>query len=606
MQTRSFLPAAVLLAIPSFVSAQEQLAQLDPILVTPTRTAQTTDQTLASVTVIDREEIERLQPKEFVDLLRGRAGIGVSQNGAFGKSTSIFMRGTNSDHTLLLVDGVRMGSATTGGASWQFLPPSEIERIEIVRGPRTSLYGSDAIGGVIQVFTKKGDGPARVRAHLGAGSFNAWEIGAGVSGANESTRYNFSANHSSTDGINVQDGVGDDGRDGYENTSVTASLSHDIAEGPEFFATVFHSEGETEFDATEKDWYRFSHGAAQLGLRGQVTDVWFSSLSLAHSRDELNRRGVSHSQFNTARNLISLQNDFFIGQEHILTLGADYLEDRVTASEDFSQTSRDNVGLFGQWQADVGQYDIALSLRHDDNEAFGTETTGQMALGIQLASDWSGRASVGTAFNAPTFNQLYYPGYGNQDVKPERSETFEAGVRYSSGNYYGDVALFQTNIEDLIPVFPVENIDNARIRGVELEAGLEVNYWSFRAALTHLDHEDRDTGKKLERRPENSGRLDLDRYWNRFSVGATVTAEGYRFNDKENEDRLGGFALVDLRASYNISTEWTLNAKLDNVLDKDYVTTRSRVYDFTQDSSYYVDYNQPGRAFFVTLNYQQQ
>ncbi|MCG5500455.1 TonB-dependent receptor plug domain-containing protein, partial [Ectothiorhodospira lacustris] len=165
MQTRSFLPAAVLLAIPSLVTAQEQVAQLDPILVTPTRTAQTTDQTLASVTVIEREEIERLQPKEFVDLLRGRAGIGLTQSGPFGKTTSVFMRGTNSDHTLLLVDGVRMGSATTGGAAWQFLPVSEIERVEIVRGPRTSLYGSDAIGGVIQVFTKEGDGPARFRAH---------------------------------------------------------------------------------------------------------------------------------------------------------------------------------------------------------------------------------------------------------------------------------------------------------------------------------------------------------------------------------------------------------------------------------------------------------
>lgn len=618
MQTRSFLPAAVLLAIPSFVSAQEQLAQLDPILVTPTRTAQTTDQTLASVTVIDREEIERLQPKEFVELLRGRAGIGLTQNGPFGKTTSLYMRGTASDHVLLLVDGVRMGSATLGSPSWQFLPPSEIERVEIVRGPRTSLYGSDAIGGVIQVFTKEGDGAARARAHMGAGSLGTREYGAGVSGSTETTRYHLSGSHFETDGIDVQEGLRDNDRDGYSNSSFAGRLSHELPGGVEVFGNFLHSSGETEFDrgGPRRDWIDFVHHASRIGIRGQVNALWFSELTIAHSRDENEtfEDAEFSSQIDTSRDLLAWQNDILVADRHLLTLGADYQEDRVSGSNDYAETRRDNWGVYGQLQLDLGRHSVSGSLRQDDNEAFGKETTGQVAWGFQLADAWRTRASYGTAFNAPTFNDLYWPTGGNPDLDPERSETMELGLRYSQGTTFADVAVFQSELDDLIDwaplpgssMFAPQNVSEVRIRGVEIEAGKRFGEWSTTVAFTHLDPEDRQTGKVLRRRPDNAVRVDVDRGWSRFSVGGTVTAEGRRYNDASNEDRLGGFALVDLRASYRISSEWTLNARLDNVLDKEYVSARSSVYDATQNAFYDVDYNQPGRAFFVSLNYQQQ
>ncbi|MCG5497197.1 TonB-dependent receptor domain-containing protein [Ectothiorhodospira variabilis] len=602
MQTRSFLPAAVLLAIPSLATAQEQVAQLDPILVTPTRTAQTTDQTLASVTVIEREEIERLQPKEFVDLLRGRAGIGLTQNGPFGKTTSLFMRGTNSDHTLLLVDGVRMGSATTGQAAWQYLPPAEIERVEIVRGPRTSLYGSDAIGGVIQVFTKEGDGPAKLRAHLGAGSFNTREMGAGLSGSTGSTRYNLSVSHLSTDGINVQDETADDRRDGYENSSVSARLSHELKNGFEIFGSLLHAEGESDFDSGGSgDRQEFRQHASQFGVRGQLADIWYSTFSVAHSRDELETFSDWPSKFETSRNLFNWQNDVALAERHMLTLGMDYQNDRVNVSSDYSETRRDNVGLYAQWQVELGRYDLAWSLRHDDNETFGHETTGQIAWGMQLQEQWSLRASYGTAFKAPTFNELYNPmlswdppfePYGNPDLDAEKSESLEVGLNYASGLFFGDLAIFYTEVENLISGWPAQNTDEARIRGMELEFGILQEDWSALAALTHLDHEDRETGNRLQRRPETTARVDLDRFWGDFTLGATVAAEGSRYNDPLNNERLGGFALLDLRASYRITPEWRLSGKIQNALDKHYETVKG--------------YNQPGRAFFVTLNYQQQ
>ncbi|MGM0477136.1 MAG: TonB-dependent receptor plug domain-containing protein, partial [Pseudomonadota bacterium] len=214
----------------------------DGIVVTPTRMARSVDESLASVTVIDRDAIERQQPQQFTDLLDGLAGVSVTQNGPFGKQSSISTRGTNSDHTVLLVDGVRTGSATNGQASWQFLPPSEIDRVEVVRGPRSSIYGADAIGGVVQVFTREGnEGPARLNAYTGGGSFGTYEGGAGITGGNRDTRYNFSVNHSHTDGINVQDDEGDDDDDGYTNTSLSGKVSHRVRPGLELFGNVMHS-----------------------------------------------------------------------------------------------------------------------------------------------------------------------------------------------------------------------------------------------------------------------------------------------------------------------------------------------------------------------------
>jgi vitamin B12 transporter len=268
---RALFSTAFLITSCLAATAAHTVERLDPIVVTATRAPQTVDETLSSVTVIERDEIEKLQPQQFTDLLRGRAGLGVADNGPFGKASSVFLRGTNSNHSLLLVDGVRMGSATTGAAAWQYLPPSEIERVEIVRGPRSSIYGSDAIGGVIQIFTREGrEGPPRVNAFVGGGSFDTREAGAGVAGGTAATRYSLSASYLDTDGIDVLTGVGDDEPDGYDNTSVSGKIRHQIGDGLEVFASLLHSEGSTEFDSDElhlrSRHFRLRPGGVLAGL----------------------------------------------------------------------------------------------------------------------------------------------------------------------------------------------------------------------------------------------------------------------------------------------------------------------------------------------------
>ena len=619
--SRTFLLTSCLAA-----TAAHAVESLDPIVVTATRSAQTIDETLSSVTVIEREEIERLQPQQFTDVLRGRAGIGVADTGPFGKASSVFTRGTNSNHTLLLVDGVRMGSATTGAPAWQYLPPSEIERIEIVRGPRSSIYGSDALGGVIQIFTREGrEGPPRLNAFVGGGSFNTREVGAGVAGGTAATRYSLSASYFDTDGIDVLTGVGDDDPDGYDNTSVSGKIRHRLDHGVEVFASLLYAEGRTELDSDEFDPVTFAvlgpyspaysdylQSAVRAGLRTSLRANWDAQLALSQSRDELSSfEGGSladrESRFDTRRDMVDWQNTIRLNNGWLLLAGIDAYEDHITSSEAFVEDSRYNVGAYSIVEGQIGMHDLVASLRYDENEQFGGKTTGQLGWGLPVSDTTRVRASVGTAFKAPSFNELYFPESaffrGNPDLDPEESRTLEVGARYAAGPRFIDVAAFHTDIDDLITnvadeqwTFVPTNIDRARIQGLELEAGYQTGAWSARASVTLLTTEDRATGNELRRRPPASGRLDVDRRVGDLSIGGSLVGQGRSFEDAANTDRLSGFAAVDLRASYAIDREWTVAASVQNLFDRDYVVSRQ----------FGTDYNQPGRGLYVTLRYQQR
>lgn len=626
ISTLKRLGTSSLLLVPALAAVAVHAGdRLDPIVVTATRVPQTIDATLSSVTVIEREEVERLQPRQFTDLLRGRAGIGLTDTGPFGKTSSVFMRGTNSNHTLLLVDGVRMGSATVGSPAWQYLPPSEIERVEIVRGPRTSVYGSDAIGGVIQIFTREGRaGPPRVNAFVGAGSFNTRELGAGVAGGTANTRYSLSASHLDTDGIDVLTGVGDDDPDGYDNASVSGKISHRMAHGSEVFASLLYSEGRTEFDADEFDPATFARlgayapafsdylqSALRAGARRSMTRDWDTQLAIAQSRDELSTlEGGTltdrRSRFETRRDMADWQNTIHLPGDWTVLAGIDGYEDRVRSDAIFTEDSRYNVGAYSVVEGHLGMHDLTASLRHDHNEQFGGKTTGQLGWGLPLSSTTRVRASVGTAFNAPSFNDLYFPDSmffrGNPDLDPEESRTVELGARYATGPFFIDVAAFHTRVDDLIATAPddqgtfsPENVDEARIHGLELEAGYETSAWVTRAALTLLDTEDRATGNELRRRSPASARLDVDRRIGDISLGGSLIGQARSFEDAGNTDRLSGFATLDLRASYAFDRAWSLGASIQNVFDREYVLARQ----------FGTDFNQPGRGVFLTLRYQQ-
>ena len=576
----------------------------DAVIVTATRTAVTADESLASVTVLEREDIERSQARSLPELLRGIPGVDLSISGGYGKQTSLFLRGTNSGHVLVLIDGVKIGSATTAPPSWEFLPLSQIDRIEIVRGPRSSLYGSEAMGGIIQIFTRKGRGPLQPRATVSTGSYNTNEISGGFSGATENTWYNLSASQLTTRGIDAREPVVEFGtlidqpdRDGYDNRSLSARFGQRFGNGMEIEFHVLHAEGNNEFDSSGNDEVDFTQQAAGAILRFNPMSRWHTSISLGRSLDErLNFRAdgtTSRTRFNTKRRQFSWQNDVSVAKGHVLTLGYDYLEDLVDSTTAYDRNSRDNAALFGQYQGNLGRHDLLVSLRTDDNEQFGQQSTGNIGWGYALTDRYRLIASYGTAFKAPTFNDLYFPGFSNPNLKPEESKSIEVGLKSKEAGMNWAVYAYRTTIDNLITLdssFIPQNISKANIKGLEVEVSTTVAGWTASAGLSFIDPRDESTGKQLARRAKKSAKLDLDRRLGRMRFGIGLIAQGPRFDDAANTKRIGGYTVLNLRALYPLSRNWQVRGRIENLLDKEYQTIKT--------------FNSPGRSIFITLAYQ--
>ena len=596
--TPATLAAFTMAALPLAVQAQSASATatasntLNPVVVTAALAPRTANESLSSVTVIDEAALRRQDPVSITDLLRGQPGVDVSSNGSFGKNSSVFIRGTGSAQNVLMIDGIRLRSATSGGAAWQYLEPRMFERAEIVRGPRGSLYGADAMGGVIQLFTPQGEdeGP-QPRISVGGGSFNTQRLSAGVSGKEGGTRYSFSGSHFNTDGQPVRRN-GDD--KGYDNTSALARVSHTFANGAEAGVLALRARGHNEYDGGENDFVQ-----QVAGVYGELpmTGSWRSRLTLSESRDESdNVADFGDTSFNTKIRTARWENTVTVGA-HEVVAGAEYSEDRVDSTTAYDETSRSNAAIFTQALLDFSPFTLQGSLRFDDNESYGDEVTGSVGIGYDVDGHHTLRANYGTAFNAPTYNQLYFPGFGNPDLASETSESIEVGVRGQYARWFWDAALYQTDIDNLIVGQGLQfNVPETRIRGAELSAGVDVNEWTLAAALTYTDPENRLTGKRLQNRASQSLRLDVDRELGDWSLGGSWVAQNHRYRDAANEDRLSGYGLVNLRAGWQFAPLWSARVTLENVLDQDYVTTRS--FDGA-------DYINAGRAGFLSVHFGQ-
>ncbi|MGQ4880426.1 TonB-dependent receptor domain-containing protein [Billgrantia sp. LNSP4103-1] len=602
------LAAFGLAALPLAIQAQTTATEspdsvaLNPLVVTATLAPRTADETLSSVTVLDEATLRRQDPTSLQELFRGQPGVDVNTNGSYGKNSSVYIRGTSNNQNVLLIDGIRLRSATTGGASWQYLDPRMFQRAEIVRGPKGSLYGADAVGGVVQLFTHEAEeGAPQPFISAGTGSFDTQRYSAGLSGSSGGTRYSFAGSHFATEGIPIRRGGEDKG---YDNTSALVRLSHIFDNGSEIGVLALRARGNTEIDSGETDFVQ-----QVTGVYGEIpiTDIWHSRLTLSESRDESdNFYESSDSTFDTRTQTARWENTIQIGA-HELIAGAEYSADRVNGRDSspfgsfdsYDEESRDNVALFAQGLLDFSPVTAQASLRHDNNEAFGEELTGNIALGFGLDKDHTLRASYGTAFRAPTFNELYYPdvGYyaGNPDLEAETSETMELGIRGQYANWFWDAALYQTDIDNLIAGQDLRtNIPTSRIRGVELSSGVDIHDWTLAAALTYTDPENRLTGNQLQNRASQSLRLDADRELGDWLLGGSWIAQNHRYNDADNEQRLSGYGLLNLRAGWQFAPMWSARLTVDNVLDKEYATARF----FNGE-----DYLNAGRSLMLSVNF---
>lgn len=605
------LSVAVVLAGPARAqdAAPAQADTLDRVVVTATRTAQPADRSLAAVTVIDRERIERLQPASLADLLRGEAGVSIANNGGAGKLTTLFLRGTESDHVLVLVDGLRIGAATAGLASFQDIPVEQIERIEIVRGPFSSLYGADAIGGVVQIFTRRPDAGLQPSLFAGAGSDGTQRYGAGIAGRGERGWVSLQATHDTTDGIDAYRGnpawvafeTPEPDRDGYRNTALSLRAGTRVGRAWTLEAHGLRAEGFNEYDGSfvnESDVVQqIVGGRARFAPREGLALTLNAGRTLDLS--DSYRNGAYRNTFDTARDIASLQADVGAG-DGLVSVGFDWWRDDVDSSTAFAVTRRITRGLFGQWQQDVGAHAFRVSARRDEDTQFGGRTTGSVSWGWEFAPGLRLVANAGTAFKAPSFNELYFPGYGNALLGPETSRSLELGLRGQGERAGWSIQAFDTRVDDLIvhdpsiaPFGAPNNIDRSRIRGVEAAANTEVAGWQLRGSATWLDPRNASggavDGNWLPRRARVSGRVDVDRDFGALSAGASVVGAGERFDDIANGTRLGGHAVADLRLGYDVSADWSLLLTASNVFDRRYETAAF--------------YNQPGRGWFLSLRY---
>lgn len=611
---------AALLCAPTLLIAAERddALKLPDVLISASRQVESRTATSAANTVFTRADIDRLQPTSITDLLSRVPGVQVAPTGGRGSLPGIFIRGTKAAQSLVLVDGVRIANATSGDSGLQFLDVDQIERVEVLRGSRSAVYGSDAIGGVIQIFTRRSNTPGlQPRLRIAAGSHQTVQRSLGLSGGNDATRFNLGASLDETAGI---DSTGpsfasDGDHDAYRNQSFNLSLSHTFSERFEAGVNLLDSRGRSEYDNPfggfdpvtfesfgQKPYTDFSVSSLGSYFAAQLNDAWRSRLELAHSEnrdDKRDKLSAERSVFNTYRDQLTWQNDLALGEQNTLLIGGDWYEDRVHASTDFTEDSRWNRAVFAQHRYQGEQFSTELGVRHDRNQQFGGQTTWSGSLTVPLNADNDVLLSYSEGFRAPTFNDLYYPQYSNPNLDPEHSKSYELQWRSQLATTTRlETSLYRTDLRDAI-VFGQDsiprNVASARINGLEMALSQQWASWHAQLGMALIDPRDRDTGHTLARRARRTLSLDLDRDFGRFSAGASWQAVSSSYDDEANRNRIGGHSLLGLRGSWAASDEVKLEAKLDNVLGRRY----SRAL-YSYEGAYH-PYREEGRTVLFSV-----
>lgn len=592
----TLLSSAVLAVLASAASAQAPRAE--PVIVTASRIEQPLSETLAAVSVISREAIEASASVDVFDLLRRVPGLDIVRSAGLGQQTSVFLRGTNSNHTLVLIDGVRVSALGTGAYAWEQLPLNQVERIEIVRGPRAALWGADALGGVIQIFTRRQEG---IRASLQAGNHDTYGLDAGWGQRSDNGGVGLHAGWLDTRGTNATrpgNWSFDPDRDGavFRNLSLWSEAQW---RGQRLEASLLHNDNDIQFDQGRSNTRQDVVAAA---LSGELGSNGSHRLNLGHQRDRLDTPD-SFSRYGSRRNQADWQYHFRTGTQGLLTLGLSWLHERghqtdTAQWQDVYSQSRHTRALFAGWQGRFDAQTLELSGRRDDNSVYGGKSSFAAAWGVDLSEAFRLAASWGQGFRAPTLNELYSPGWGgfyagNPELAPERSRSLELGLHWNAGTA-GDFALrlFRNDIDQMIdfagPQSQAINIARARIDGAELEWHWQSQDWNLEANATWQDPYNRDSDDTLLRRAPRKASMLLER---RVHSGLRIGLEGVAVARRPDvASQLPGYGLVSLRSRIPLNTHWHVDARVENLLDRDYTLVDG--------------YHTPGLTALLSLRYE--
>ena len=604
-----FKPAALAaFLVAAFPVHAENPSDEAAIIVVATRLPTRINAITADVTVIEREQIEQAGPAGSLgDLLTRTPGIEMSRQGSRGTPEGIFIRGANAGHTLILLDGQRVGSATLGQTAIESIPLSQVERIEILRGSASAMYGSDAIGGVIRINTRQASDAPRLDLRVGAGSHGAQETSLAHAGRVGQLDYALRAGDSRASGVNAitnpSSAAFNNDKDGFWRRNLSANAAWRPDDTTDIGGHWFESDGMNRFDASwptaTADWqtrHKVTSYAAHAKFR--LAKDWTSELRAGRGED--NSITTPSSTAGQAKDSFLTRQDQFVWQNDIrLPIGQgmaalEDLREEVASTNAFTGTRRSTRSLVLGWHGSIGAHFWQAGLRRDNSSQFGGKTTETLGYGYRFNDVWRASASAGTAFKAPTFNDLYFPntaftGVGNASLQPEYGRSQEAAIHYAQGNSNASLTRFRNTIRNLIQweetapgsfFYTPRNVGEARIAGWTAVVGTRLAEWSIDAHLTAQDAKDQATGEYLVRRARQFGTLAFGRDSGHWSGGMEVQGSGPRydapdFTTRKNTRRLSGYSLVNLRGEYRLDTNWALFARVDNLFNAGYELARS-------------------------------
>ena len=590
--------AACSAAFPAF-SQTDATPQLKEMVVSATRRPTRADELVSDVVVIDRAEIEKSAGRTLPEILARVPGVQFNSNGGLGKVSSINIRGTEARHTILLIDGVRYGSATTGTPAWEAIPVDMIERIEILKGPASALYGSEAVGGVVQIFLRKGVKGFNPYGSVSLGSEKYRQVAAGLTGGTGEVSYALGVQKTreagfSATNVRVPFNNFNPDRDGFDQDAVNASVALQINASWKVDAGLLQADSVNQFDDGPNRNTRSAGRTRTLraGVEGRLLPSWKTQLRYGQSVDssEAIEAAFFPSLFKTTQNQLTWQNDVEtpVG---VALLGVEYLNQRVDSTTNFTVSERSVSSYFAGLNGSEGRHSWQVNFRHDSNSQFGGSNTGFAGYGFNITPAWRVNASHGTSFVAPSFNDLFFPVFGNPALQPERGRNTDIGITWSDAGHTVKLVHFDNKIRGFITsgTLPV-NVPQARIDGWTLGYDGSFGALTLRASVDALDPRNEITGRRLPRRSASQLRLGADYTAAAWTFGGSVLRVGGRFDDSANLQPVDGYTTADVYADYPLNKEWKLQAKLNNLTNRQYETI--------------LGFNQPGRAVFVTLRYQ--
>lgn len=605
---------------PTQTQVKPQAQTLAPVVVTASRTSQSVTEALPHTTVVTQDDIVNSQAPDLRSLLRNQAGVEFSTNGGMGSNTTMFMRGANSNQVLILVDGVRISGVSSGTAQLANILPDQIDHVEIVRGNVSALYGSDAIGGVVQIFTKSGAGQApAANAQVEYGSNNTRQGTVGYGGQIGDTSFNVTGSMFKTDGFSAVNaaqwnrdnpksaarGVGPNpGNNPYENKSVSGQIKHKFTNDWDAGVAAYYSNSQLSYDSLfgkPTDDFRMDSKLYTLSAfaNGKLLPDWTTHFKVAQSEDrsEGTKNGVFDSLFSTRTRQFNWQNEYALTANHTLLFGTDWLQQELSSSS-YNAPTRNVFSVYGGYEGRIGRHQLQLNARNDHYSDFGNQGSFFAGYGFNVTEQVKLIANVSNAFRAPTFNELYFPGFGQPNLKPERAKSAEVGVQVNTASAgLLRVTAFETRYNDLIVstqtapgIFLAQNVNKAKVQGIE--ASWRANVWGtdFGASVTIQNPVDQTNDSQLLRRARRHAAFDVGRNIGNWRFGGEWLISSARIDNGSRT--LGGYGIVNLNARYNIDKQWFVAARVENLFDKNYQLA--------------YPYNTQGRAGFITLGWRQK